>query len=159
MKNLAGKELVHRAAEERARAIAGRDPLFAPWVDASLGEPILVRTTTLAPSYWLVPVEAGERALGFVRVSPEGRAIAVGALYRDPAQLESAPSVVTGITAAEARSRGESAAAGTAVGDPVYVHDGPPGREAWMVSVQGRAGDTRTFFINASGLYEHAIES
>jgi hypothetical protein len=157
VENNARKEFVHRSAEERAQVMAARDPLFSPWADATVGEPIVVRTVSGRPSYWLVPMELAGRAIGFVRVSVEGRALAAGALYRDPARPELAPSVVTGITATEARSRvAEAIGQGALAGDPVYVHDGPPGREAWMVPVQQPDGVSKVLFVTAAGWYERS---
>ena len=87
---------VRSAAGERARAVAGQDPLFELWARSSVGEPVLVRTVTGAPSYWVVPIELEERAIGFVRVTREGKAVAAGALYREPGRPETAPAAVTG---------------------------------------------------------------
>jgi len=38
--------------------------------------------------------------------------------------------------------------------EPVFVHDGPPGREAWLVVT--RIGDVpaRWFFVTPGGVYE-----
>jgi hypothetical protein len=151
---------VRGAAEERAQAMATRDALFEPWVRSSVGEPVLVRAVTGEPSYWLVPVELDDRAIGFVRVTTEGKAVASGALYRDPTRLNGAPPVVTGITAAEARERvADALGAGAVAGEPVYVHDGPPGREAWLIRVREPDGATRLLFVTAAGWYERSPDA
>ena len=151
---------VRRAAEERAQTVATQDALFEPWARSTVGEPILVRAVTGAPSYWLVPVELADRAIGFVRVTTEGRAVASGALYRHPGTLDTAPAVVTGITAAEARDRVANAFGPDSVADePVYVHDGPPGREAWLLRVRKRDGTTRLVFVTAAGWYERSPDA
>lgn len=151
---------VRGAAEERAQAIAMQDALFEPWARSTVGEPVLVRAVTGEPSYWLVPVELGDRAIGFVRVTTEGKAVASGALYRDPARLNGAPPVVTGITAAEARARvADVLGAGSVAGEPVYVHDGPPGREAWLIGVREPDGATRLIFVTAAGWYERSPDA
>jgi hypothetical protein len=151
---------IRRAAAERALVMASRDALFAPWARSSIGEPLLVRTVTGDPSYWLVPVELEERAIGFVRVTTAGEAVATGALYRDPATLAGAPAVVTGITAADARERVTTELGpDVAVGDPVYVHDGPPGREAWLIHVREPDGATRLVFVGAAGWYERSPDA
>lgn len=121
---------------------------------------MLVHTVTGRPSYWLVPVEREERAIGFVRVTLEGAAVASGAYYRDPARLDTAPRVVTGITAEEARGRAAAAAGAQAVLDePVFVHDGPPGREAWLVVARRPDGTARSLFVTAAGWYEREASS
>jgi hypothetical protein len=146
---------IKEAAREQAQRIAGQDALFAPWAGASVGEPVLVRTVAGAPSYWLVPVELHSRAIGFVRVTTEGKAVASGAFYREPDRLDDAPRVVTGITAAEAQEVASAAAGPDAVLDePVFVHDGPPGREAWLVRTQQPDGQSRSLFVTAAGWYE-----
>ena len=135
----------------------GRDPLFAPWADASVGDPVLVRTLDGRPSYWLVPVERDGRAIGFVRISLAGEVAAAGVRYRDPRRLQAAPTLVTGIDASEAAARAEAAVAGGAsVGEAVYVHDGPPGREAWMVRLLDASGAPRVVFVTPGGTYERA---
>lgn len=151
---------IRRAAEERARAVAGQDALFEPWARSTLGDPMLVRAVTGEPSYWLVPVELEDRVIGFVRVTLAGKAVAAGALYRDPGTLAGAPAVVTGITAADARQRiTAELGPGVVVGDPVYVHDGPPGREAWLIHLRERDGATRLVFVTAAGWYERAPDA
>ena len=133
------------------------DPLFAPWEEAQLGRPVLVRTVFGQKSYWLVPAIIRDRAVGFVRVLGDGRAAAVGAFCQDPSRLDMCPSVVTGITAQDALdmakgrispSRGESASA------PVFVHDGPQGREAWLVEVKVAEKPTRWMFVTPGGIYD-----
>jgi hypothetical protein len=152
-------EALRNAAEQRASAIASRDPLFAPWAEANIGEPFLVRTVDGRASYWLVPVELGSRTIGFVRVTQDGKAMAAGVLYRDPAQLEAVPRTVTGITSAEALSRiQDTVGPDDVVSDPRYVHDGPPGREAWMIAVRKPEGTERILFVTSSGWYERALD-
>jgi hypothetical protein len=133
------------------------DPLFAPWARATIGDPEIVRTLQHEPSYWLVPVRLQGRVVGFVRVNLDGRVGAVGAYYRDPLHLGSSPRVVTHIDAETAATQAAASvdpALGETASTPVYVHDGPPGREAWLIEVtrQGRA--TRWVFVTPGGLYE-----
>ena len=133
------------------------DPLLAPWRAASLGQPVLVLDVWRRPSYWLVPVLLEGRAAGFVRVLEDGRVGAVGALYRDPTRLADSPAVVTGIDAPTAARRavahvwpeqGETAA------DPVFVHDGPPGREAWLIEVSRGGQAVRWVFVTPAFVYD-----
>ena len=146
---------MRNAAEQRAAAIAARDPLFTAWAQATIGNPCLVRTVEGQPSYWSVPVESENRTIGFVRVTQDGKAVAAGALYRDPGKLETAPRTVTGITPEEALQLvGDIVGSTDVVGRPTYVHDGPPGREAWMIPVQEPDGTRRILFVTSSGWYE-----
>ena len=133
------------------------DPLFAPWPQAVLGQPLQVMTVFRQPSYWLVPVLIRNRAAGFVRILPDGTVSAVGAFYRDPSKIESSPLVVTGISAAEASLNVRAlvhAEQGEVAEDPVFVHDGPPGREAWLVEVRRQGHPTRWIFAGPGGVYE-----
>lgn len=151
---------IRKAAAERAYVLAREDALFEPWARSTIGEPVLVRTVTGDPSYWVVPVELEDRAIGFVRVTTEGKAVAAGALYRDPRTLAGAPAVVTGITAAAARARvTDDLGPDVAMGDPVYVHDGPPGREAWLVRVREHDDATRLLFVTGAGWYERSSDA
>lgn len=134
--------------------------MFAPWAEAAIGEPVLVHSVRGEPSYWLVPIEREDRSIGFVRVTLEGEAVASGAYYRDPARLDAAPHVVTGITADEAREQAAAAAGADAVLDqPIFVHDGPPGREAWLVRARRPDGTARSLFVTAAGWYEREAQS
>lgn len=151
---------IRRAAEAKARTVAAHDARFEPLARSLVGEPVLVRTVTGEASYWLVPMELDGRAVGFVRVTTDGTAVVAGSLLRDPDRLDSAPAVVTGITAVEASERVSAALGPDDVAEsPVYVHDGPPGREAWLVRVRERAGGTRLLLVTTAGWYERAPDS
>ena len=156
----AGAGDARRAADAERARIAERDSLFAPWAGASVGEPVLVSTVGGEPSYWTVPIESDGRVIGFVRVSGTAQVVAAGAFYRDPQRLEGCPSAVTGITAQEAVRQ-----AATAVGvsedevdPPTFVHDGPPGREAWLVRVRG-GGQTKDLLVTAAGAVDRPAGS
>jgi len=140
------------AAEIAQRELAGlsqvRDPVTGSWEHASCGQPLLVRDLRKAPSYWLVPVISGDKVAGAVRVMGEGGVAAIER-YRQPTE------VVTGIDAAEARRRAaERIAPGEALGESLFVHDGPPGREAWLVAVLHDKRAVRWIFLNTGGVFE-----
>jgi hypothetical protein len=147
-----------RAAElELGGPLAQLDPQFAAIHEGSLGEPMLVRDLSLRPSYWLVPIARGERVVGFARVLPTGQVAAVGTFCRDPARLEDCPRTVTGVTADEAEGRAAArvdAEAGERASPPVFVHDGPPGREAWLVRVSSPGRGERLIFVSSGTTYE-----
>ena len=63
------------------------DPMLAPWRAATLGEPELVRTAELRPSYWFVLVMQGDRTLGYVEVGLEGQLLGHSYLYHPPDDL------------------------------------------------------------------------
>ena len=86
--------------------------------------------------------------------------MAAGAFYRDPQQLSGCPSVVTGITAQEAARLAATAAGASEdeVDAPSYVHDGPPGREAWLVRVRS-GGQHRDLLVTAAGAVDRPAGS
>jgi len=142
---------------ELERTEIQRDPLFAPWSDATLGQPFLVKNVFKEPSYWLVSVLIQKRVVGFVRVLGTGRVAAIGAFYQDPKQIEACPNIVTGIDAAEASLRAEEKIhpeQGEVASDPVYVHDGPAGREAWLIEVIKEDRPYRWIFVTPAFVYE-----
>jgi hypothetical protein len=69
--------------------------------------------------------------------------------FRQPAPI------VTGLDAAQVRQRAaERTSSDEVLGEPRLVHDGPPGREVWLVEVLKENRLVRWIFLNASGAYE-----
>jgi hypothetical protein len=137
------------------------DPHFAVFAEASLGEPLLVHDVEKRPSYWLVPVVFAAKVIGFVRVSGTGGVAAVGSYCADRSRLPQCPDTVTHIPYDEAERRAAlrlDAAAGEVASPPVYVHDGPPGREAWLVETRAHGRRARRIFLTASGAYERPVD-
>jgi len=127
---------------------------------ASLGEPVVVRTVSGDPSYWLVPVQQGARVGGFVRVMQDGTVGAIGRFGGGPEHPHAWPTTVTGIDVEEAARRAnELIAEGEQASEPMFVHDGPPGREAWLVTTFIAGGAARWIFVTPGFTYErHAGE-
>jgi hypothetical protein len=133
------------------------DPLLRPWGKLSPAAPVLVHDVAGTPSYWLVPFVARDRAVAFARVDKRGRTMAIGSACRTPGDIASCPRVVTGITAEEAvaRVRAEGRLApGEAIAETRYVHDGPPGREVWLVATTLDGRPNRWLFVSRAGVYE-----
>jgi hypothetical protein len=149
------------AAEAAAgAALADRrnvgDLLFAAWADAAVGAPVAVHDVAGAQSYWLVPLKVGAKVVGFVRVGAAGGVEAIGLTCRSRAALETCPTVATGLSAAEALARVHAEgglAAGETLSPPRFVHDGPPGREAWLVESAVGGRPARWFFVTPAGIY------
>jgi hypothetical protein len=150
MTEMVPRDAARAAADRHRQNLARLDPHLEVWKRARAGEPVLVHTLAGEPSYWLVPVEVEGRLVGFVRVNRKGESVAGGVLGRD---LAAAPSVVTWITAEEAAERARATAGHRAeVSRPVYVHDGPPGREAWRVDVLEPDGSRRVLLVTPGGV-------
>jgi len=145
------------ASEEIRHFLVREDPMFAPWSDASLGQPVLVKDVFKNPSYWLVPVLIQEQVAGFVRILGTGRVAAIGSFYKDPKQIEVCPAIVTGIDSIEASRRAEERIRpeqGDVASEPVFVHDGPPGREAWLIEILKDGKTSRWIFVTPAFVYE-----
>jgi hypothetical protein len=119
------------------------DAMSMPWRAASLGQPFLVHTVQREPSFWLVPVVRGPSVLGSVEIGPDGALWGQSFFYVSPDSLADCPTVVTRISAQEARALAAPLIArypGAEASPPLYVHDGPRNRLAWMIEVT-RAGE------------------
>lgn len=133
------------------------DTLLAPWHGAAMGEPVVVHELGGAPSYWLVPMVVRGRVIGFARVGADARLVAIGVTCRSAQALDACPTCATGVSAddAVARVRGElRLAAGEELGALRFVHDGPVGREAWLVETRRDGAARRWIFVTRGGLYE-----
>jgi hypothetical protein len=133
-----------------------RDPMLLPWGEVSAGDPVLVHDVGGSPAYWLVPVRAERRAIGFARIDGRGRVAAIGITCRTPDRIAACPRLVTGLSAAEATAKALAEgglAPGETLGEPRYVHDGPPGREAWLVETRLGGRPSRWIFVSAAGCY------
>lgn len=124
------------------------DPVAGDWGAAKCGDPVLVHDLRKAPSYWLVPVISQGKVAGAIRVMGTGVVAAVE-------RFRQAVPIVTGLDSAQARQRATKRIGSEEVlGEPRFVHDGPPGREAWLVEVLKEDRPVRWIFLNASGAYE-----
>lgn len=144
-------------AEEALRAsIAAADPLFAAWRGLAAAPPRLVEDLSGEPAYWVVPLLSGSHAVGFARVHPDGTVAAIGITCRTPETPALCP---TPVFALSAQMVGDRVRADVQIGPdetlvpPRLVHDGPPGREAWLT--ESRVGDRahRWIFTGPGGSY------
>jgi hypothetical protein len=129
-------------------ATATRTPASGELVGAVVGAPVLVHSVAGQPSYQLVPLRLAGGARGFVRVGPGGRVQAVGR-YGGPAPVTMDPADVATRVASVLRGDEEA-------GAPRLVHDGPPGREAWLVVVSVGGAPSRWLFVGPGGVHERS---
>ncbi|HEU4882003.1 MAG TPA: hypothetical protein VFT45_07160 [Longimicrobium sp.] len=149
------------AGPEVQGAPARIDPDFAVFHGAALGEPVLVYDVTRQPSYWTVPVVRTGRVVGFVRVSGTGEVEAVGSYCREISRLSQCPETLTRISAGEAERRAAALfepSAGETASPPLYVYDGCPGQEAWLVEISARGRPVCRIFITAAEEYERPVD-
>ena len=145
------------AKREIKSVLAERDPMFALWKDDSLGQAVLVRDVFKKPSYWLVPVVVRERVVGFIRIMGSGSVDAIGTSCRDAREIQSCPTVVTGITKRETLQSVQKKyrlGKGETLNEPVFIYDGSIGREAWLVEMLQDEKVVLWYFVTAGGIYE-----
>lgn len=97
------------------------------------------------------------RVAGFLRILGTGRLADIGNYYRNPDEIKSCPNVLTGIDAQEAEHRARKKIIpepGEVASGPVYVHDGPIGREAWLIETFKENKPYRWIFITSASIYE-----
>jgi hypothetical protein len=150
-------EALQRASDELLACGVLKERAFALFAGAALGNPVAVRNTRKEFSYWTVPIQVTDHVVGFVRVLDTGAVAAIGSFCQDPALLRQSPREVTGLSSGEALQRARAQiqlAAGETLGEPLYVHDGPPGREAWLIEVLQGHRAIRWVFVTPTFLYE-----
>jgi hypothetical protein len=144
-----------RAALRAARAEAL--PPVAAWGELSVADPVAVATVSGAPSYWSVPLVCMGHVVGFVRVLPSGVVGAIGMSCQRPDAPQTCPVPPIGQSAQEVAEVVREAGlllAGEALGDVRLVHDGPPGREAWLAETRHDGLPHRWIFVTPAGRYE-----
>ena len=145
------------AKDEFARSLKEGDELLQSWSQATVGKSVVVHDVNGKPDYWIVPFTARGHVVAFVRVSDCGSVLGIGTFCSHSDSISRCPKHVTGLAVEQARLRVVSEVkpgANETIGDPVYVHDGPIGREAWMVVVSNKLGPKRWLFVTESGIYE-----
>jgi hypothetical protein len=143
-----------REAAESALAslLAEPDSLIASWPEAAVGTPVMVAGVTGGPSYWLVPLEVANRAIGGARIDAEARVLTIGLTCREPRRIEDFPRVVTLLTAEEAAAKARAVLEpGEEALPPRFVHDGPPGREAWLIETRRGRQPARWIMVTPGG--------
>ncbi len=135
---------------EAAREAFGS--MLAGASDLVVSAPEAVSTPGRELSYWLVPGLRDGDVAAVARILPDGRVATVGEL-REPA-LDAAQAV-TGLSGDQARQVTEDLrAVDPIVSEPLLVHDGPVGREAWLCVVTTSDGSERWVFATGGGTYE-----
>ncbi len=145
------------AKKEIQSVLKEKDPMFVLWKNDSLGQAILVRDVLKKPSYWLVPVVVHKRSVGFIRIMGSGSVDAIGTSCRDAEDIQSCPTVVTGITKQAALHLVQKECQLKKVetlSEPIFIYDGSIGREAWLVEILQNKKVIRWIFVTIGGVYE-----
>lgn len=147
--DIVDSETALRVAGE-SLATHAHDPDLAALADARLDSPVIVHTTAGEPSYWLVPLRSDDRVVGFARVTADGTVAAIGR-YGGSSPLDLDADSVLSLAADHLTER-------TVVAGPILVHDGPTGREAWMLLVSSEDGPPHRLFVTPAGVYERTAD-
>lgn len=134
--------------------------MISPWREAALGDPILVRTVDSIASFWIIPVERPGRALGYISIGPDGQKMGYAYLYQNPADLSVCPPLATRIGAKEAMELAKEllhSYIGARFSPPVFVHDGPHSRLAWMIEVHMEDKLVSRVFVTPGYAYERRV--
>jgi hypothetical protein len=150
------EEEARKISKKQIQFLPNEDPLYGPLKDTTAGDPILVRNVFRQPTYWIVPLLKKTRIAGFVRVLLNGKVAHLG-IFNTSGRSKNNNPVITGVELSEAyklatekirKELGESAS------EPVFVHDGPIGKEAWLVEVSIDDKPNRWIFVTGELVYE-----
>jgi hypothetical protein len=143
-------------SKKQIHLLQSDDPLFEQLKNAIAEQPILVKNVFRSPSYWIVPLLKESQMVGFVRVLLNGKVAHIG-IYNKPGKLGRSPAFITQVESTEAsklaskRIREDIGESGS---EPVFVHDGPIGKEAWLVEVSKDGKPNRWIFVSGNSIYE-----
>jgi hypothetical protein len=147
-------ERIRRAvAAEIERAPVLTDPLMGALRNAVVGEPVLARTADDEPAFWLVPIEAGDRACGFARVELSGRVAQVGRFGGGSDDTQSWPKA-NFFREPPVRFLNEIRAKypGLRLTKPVLSYDGSPAKWAWRIGIGEPVNSIA--YVSTGGWYE-----
>jgi hypothetical protein len=134
--------------------------MLKPWRDAIVGNPVLVRTIELEPSYWIVPTVLHGKILGYIEVDPDGSVLGHAYFYQSSDDLQSCPNVVTQLNAEEAYRQAEAIRNtyfGTEFSEPIFVHDDSHDRLAWMIEIRIEGEVVSRVFVTPGYVYQRKL--
>jgi hypothetical protein len=128
------------------------DAMPASWPEPTVGAPVMVEDIAGAPAYWLVPFTAEGHVVGSARVDAEGRVLTIGMRPARSGSIGDRPLVVTLLTMEEAANAARALLEpGEDALSPRFVHDGPRGREAWLVETRRDGRPARWITVTPGG--------
>jgi len=151
------KEDAEEIAKSKFGLVQEEDPMFEPWKQSVLGDPILVRTVEEEPSYWSVPVILKEKVIGFIDIEGDGTISRYGHFYESPDNLSECPTTLTRITAEEVVELAEEITVkypDAEVSKPIFVHDGAKSKIAWMLKIEKKGEIISRVFVSGRYVYE-----
>lgn len=121
------------------------DPTMVDLRGAEAGAPLLARSPGGAPAFWIVPLQAGSRAVGFARADLSGRIAQIG---RFASSVDAAFFEEPAAALEEVRAKHPT----VPLSQPQLSYDGSPAKWAWLVEVGDPA--THFVFVTPGGWYE-----
>jgi len=140
-----------------ATEISGSEPSISSWPGMAIGDPVVVHDLNSQPIYWIVPFVAEQHVVGFARILANGDTFAIGSFCPKADSPEDCPQFVTGISKQEAQNKVSRQAQlnnNESIEDPIFVFDGPLGREAWLLVINKDNKPIRWVFVTLGGIYE-----
>jgi hypothetical protein len=144
-------------AEEITRVLQSAATAFGALpgsgIHFDVGRPERVYSPEGRPAYWLVPGLHQGQIQAVSRILPDGRVATIGLLKAPVADCAAA---VTGLSATRVVGVSRDLTAQYPADDisqPMLVHDGPVGREAWLYTVTSAPGTELWIFATAGGTY------
>ena len=159
---ITAKRALDTSRDYLAFIMSQMDSMLKAWQAAIAGEPVIVHNTRRQQSFWIVPVERNGKVLGQIDIGPDGRVLGHSYLYHDPKDLSACPSSVTRISASTALKLADPQLkkyTNAKSSGPVFVHDGPRNRLAWMIEVREKGCLTSRIFVTPKYVYERKTDA
>lgn len=159
---ISAEKAIQIAQLEIKNFLTEEEPMFVLWKNASTGQAVLVSDVLKQPSYWLIPIVLQERVIGFVRIMGSGSVNSIGTFCRNFEEINSCPTVVTGITKQAAQHLVEEKyqlKKDETFTEPIFVYDGSIGREVWLIEIVQNEKVIRYIFAGSGGIYERSTEN
>lgn len=134
-----------------------REGFAGPEIDASahVGEPLAVMHPNGAQHSWFVPLEVGERLVGFAQLLTSLVPLRFSSFQRRPHDYEHCPDLADWTDIRRIAARAASLARpGERLSTPMFTYDGNPDRLAWKVEAKSSSGATRMLFVAGTSVYE-----
>ena len=131
--------------------------MLKPWRNATVGNPKLVRTQDLNPSYWIVPIHQNGIVLGRIDISLEGNMMGYAYFYQNPNDLSVCPSTVTRLTREDAIQQVQTILdtyIDAEFSEPIFVFDNQRNRLAWMIEVRKQGELISRIFVTLGDIYQ-----
>jgi hypothetical protein len=137
----------------RQSAAVALQALPGSQVKFDVGDPQRVDSPNGGLAYWLVPGLLGTQIQAITRILPGGSVATVGLLKAPATDCAQAATGLSVPGAAELTNHLARQYPASQISQPVLIHDGPVGREAWLYTVRPVTGTALWIFATGGGIY------